>query len=168
MPDAYQHVGEWEEKRGPLPLSIRAFFMIAAESLDLSPRTFPDGDNYAQPDSQLGYCDPLVVHELDGENTHWDTRYERREWYFAPDEYFKANVSGAGSLGWFLPDAGADARIIGQDDGTRDRPGEWFVDYLRHAFAGGAFRGYPAGEDGTKSPPAGAEIEHLRQGFLPV
>jgi hypothetical protein len=71
---------------------------------------------------------------------------------FAPDAYHKANVSGGGPYGIYLPDGSIDAtcRINGREIS--------FVDYLRECFASGGFPGAP-------SLP---QIPSLRHALLPI
>ncbi len=71
---------------------------------------------------------------------------------FAPDAYHKANVSGGGPYGIYLPDGSVDAtcRINGRDIS--------FVEYLRECFASGGFPGAP-------SLP---QIPSLRHDLLPI
>ena len=57
-------------------------------------------------------------------------------WFFACDEFHKADYSGGANYHVVLPDASTDFQIFGMADDS-----EFFVDYLRFTFEGGGFRG---------------------------
>jgi hypothetical protein len=158
-----EEIAKIEESIGVLPLSVKAFYR-AVGSISLM-GTHPDwklsgylfDDEHGGLKTAVGqviYTDPLVVYPLDAkytiaEHTDWKEWAEQGDRFrvtIAPDVYHKANVSGGGPYGVFIPDARADGEI---DLDGRDT---FFVDYLRDCLRWGGFPGLAAERD--QSDPA--------------
>jgi hypothetical protein len=130
----------FEARHGPMPLSLRAFYEVAG-TVDLTQSAtqliqwWPQDRRAEASELEIaGEYDPLVVEPLDYPKS-WPGLADRA-WFFACDEFHKANYSGGANYHVVLPDDGADFRIYGMTDDS-----EFFVDYLRAAFKGGGFRG---------------------------
>jgi hypothetical protein len=159
----------FEARHGPMPLSLRAFYDVAG-TVNL---TQSNGQlvHYGPEERRrrateleiLGEYDPLVVQSLTDPMT-WPG-VPGVAWFFACDEFHKANYSGGANYHVLLPDAGADFRIYGMADNR-----EFFVDYLRFTFEGGGFRGQSDAneERGWKVLPGLRLTNRLAEGLLPI
>jgi hypothetical protein len=134
-------IREFEEKRGPIPLSLRAFYEIVG-SLDFrqSPKQIVHHRHPRRSTASeievLGEEDPLYVApiaELIREAEKWPRQFR---FCFAPDEFHKASCSGGENYHVALPNPAADFLIDGMYEIV-----ETFVEYLRASFANGGFRG---------------------------
>lgn len=126
---------ELEAQVGPLPLSLRAFWMEVG-SVDWV------GNHPAWPSG----LDPLVVYPPAGALSELDIEFEEEEQAqfevsLAPDDLHKDNVSGGSPYAIALPDTTVDAILL------NERHGSLFVPYLRLAIL--RFGGFP-GLDGEK------------------
>jgi hypothetical protein len=139
--DTPAELDEFETVHGLLPLSLRAFYEVVGtvdlcQAWDQLVHWRGDEERAGIDDLLLaGEYDPLVVRALPLAPGPWVVRADGG-WFFAPDEFHKANYSGGDNYHVLLPDAGADFQIDGMYDID-----EWFVDHLRAVFAGGGFRG---------------------------
>lgn len=134
-------IAELEEKIGPIPISIRAFYEVVGavnfcQSADQIVHWSDERREGATEVEVLGEEDPLYVLPLctlhadllaaHAARTATPPRkrrigYARFGWreggedkwycYFAPDEFHKANYSGGENYNLFIPDAAADFRI---------------------------------------------------------
>lgn len=146
--DAGEQLDRFEQRHGPLPLSLRAFYEVVGtvdfrqswEQLvnwyERQRRAVP-----TDPVEYLGEYDPLMVEPLRCEYATWQADHAKRSWLLAPDECHKANYSGGMNYNVLLPDDGADFRIYGMIISEQSLFGEHFVEYLRETFRGGGFRG---------------------------
>lgn len=158
-----EEIAKIEAAIGVLPVSVKAFYRTVG-SISLM-GTHPEwkfsgylfDDEHGGLKSAAGlvvYTDPLVVYPLDAkytiaEHTDWKEWAEEGDRFrvtIAPDVYHKANVSGGGPYGVFIPDARADGEI------DLDGRNTFFVDYLRDCLRWGGFPGLAAGRD--ESDPA--------------
>jgi hypothetical protein len=120
--DTLAILAEIEGLRGPIPLSLRAFYEVVS-SVDF--RQPPKRLVYWQdvpPASTseldvLGEEDPLVVASVEElprvVRAYTPTQAKRVEFPFAPDEFHKANDSGGEDYHLWLPNPDADFRIEG-------------------------------------------------------
>lgn len=149
-------VAELEQRVGPLPLSLAAFWQQVG-SVDLvgMRRGWPGG------------LDPLVVYEVDGALSmldDWEAEVEeadeeeRRpfEAPVAPDDLHKDNISGGEPYSVALPDPSADFTLL------YERHKLPFVPYLRIAIL--KWGGFP-GLDGHEAPLS--ELSALTMGLEP-
>lgn len=138
-------LAEIERLRGPIPLSLRAFYEVVG-SVDFE-QSRPQLIQYweaqrasASELNVLGEEDPLVVAPVEDllseVRAYAPTQAKRVEFTFAPDEFHKANYSGGENYHLWVPNPDADFRIEGMYEIN-----EYFVDYLRATFASGGFRG---------------------------
>jgi hypothetical protein len=158
---------EFEVEIGPLPLSLRAFYENVG-TVDLR-QSHEQIVHWAERETQevdevlfLGEYDPIVV------ETVIDPDPDRPDpdlYYFAPDEFHKANYSGGENYHVRLPDPAADFRIWGMY-GLE----EYFVTYLRASFAYGGFRGRlgAEGERAWKDAPDIRLPYELARGLIPI
>lgn len=107
--------------------------------------------------------DPLVIEpvELSVEEYHFFLEENDEERYFlsiSPDVIHKANESGGGPYGIYLPDSGADAQFHETDWGEIT-----FVEYLRFSFEWGGFPGLKNYERRDEQL-----LTSLKEGFLPL
>jgi hypothetical protein len=143
--DALAMLAEVERLRGPIPLSLKAFYAVVG-SVDFrqSPRQLVHWSDERRASASelavLGEEDPLVVAPVEKllriVQAYASTQAHRVEFTFAPDEFHKANYSGGENYHLWLPNPNADFRIEGMYDID-----EYFVEYLRATFAFGGFRG---------------------------
>ena len=167
------HILEVETTLGPLPLSLRAFYeMVGAVDFRQS---FKQLVNFHAREQRtdvpevlfLGEADPLVVHPIQEIIDQLFTRPKKLHFCFAPDEFHKANYSGGENYHVDLPEAAADARVLGMY-GVE----ETFVEHLRLCFRFGGFRGHiecePEGDKGWKVPPRMEITRKLAEGLLPL
>jgi hypothetical protein len=140
--------------RGPLPLSLRAWYeeagsvSLMGSHADLNPEMHEPA------------ADPLVVYPLAGAvNMLEDEEAEDGEVLIclSPDDLHKADISGGGPYCMRLPDSGADGKFL------EERHGITFVEYLRLSFAWGGFPGW----EGAQNIPT-KELDYLREGLLPI
>jgi hypothetical protein len=177
-PDVTVRLDTFEERHGPLPLSLRAFYEVVG-TVDFT-QSWEQLVNWYQreqrpgqvsPVEYLGEYDPLVVEPLVCAQAWWDADHGKRAWFLAPDECHKANYSGGMNYHVLLPDAGADFPIYGMISSEESHFGDYFIDYLRETFRGGGFRGtVEQRDDGTlhRAPPD-LEITHrLAEGLQPL
>lgn len=147
-PDISRLLDDFEQKAGPIPLSIRAFYQeIGGINLSgfLPGRPFvikPDGTSC--PFFQAGIpgrdCqgpDPLYIYGPQGQeffaavlelNENTDPESDGplvNGLPIAPDSYHKINVSGSGGYTIHFPDTAADAKLVNEWHHTT------FVNYLR-------------------------------------
>ncbi|WP_327009659.1 hypothetical protein OHA72_21985 [Dactylosporangium sp. NBC_01737] len=146
--DAGDQLDNFEQRHGPLPLSLRAFYEVVGtvdfrqswEQLvgwnERKRRAVP-----TEPIEYLGEYDPLMVEPLNCKRAAWQADFGKRSWFLAPDECHKANYSGGDHYEVLLPDDSADFRIYGMVMSDQSPFGEHFVEYLRETFRGGGFRG---------------------------
>jgi hypothetical protein len=156
-----------EARVGALPLSLGSFYEVVGtvdyrqSSAQLVQWHLPERSSASELEI-LGEYNPLVVEPLDPSDAQpgW--------FYFAPDEYHKANYSGGENYHVALPDPAADFPIQGLY-GVHET-GETFVSYLRETFAGGGFRGRVGGdEERSWTVPPDLELTRtLAAGLLPV
>jgi hypothetical protein len=158
-----------EAELGLLPLSLKAFYEIVG-TVDLTQswnqlvQWWPEERRELASELEiLGEFDPLVVEPLTpdaSEGAH------RPNWFFfAPDEYHKANYSGGENYHVALPDPSADFPIQGMYGID-----ELFVPYLRATLSNGGFRGKVAceGEKCWKVAPALELTKTLATGLTPL
>jgi hypothetical protein len=159
----------FEARHGPMPLSLRAFYDVAGtvnltQSNGQLVHYWPEERRRRATELEiLGEYDPLVVQPLTDPMT-WPG-VPGVAWFFACDEFQKANYSGGANYHVLLPDADADFRIYGMADNR-----EFFVDYLRFTFEGGGFRGQSdANEERSWKVLPGLHVTNrLAEGLLPI
>jgi hypothetical protein len=166
-PALVEEIGALDARAGPLPLSLRSFYEVVGtvdfrqSSTQLVQWHLPERSSATELEV-LGQYNPVVVEPLDPSDAQpgW--------FYFAPDEYHKANYSGGENYHVALPDPAADFPIQGLY--SVDETGEMFVSYLRETFAGGGFRGQVGGdEERSWTVPPDLELTRtLAAGLLPV
>jgi hypothetical protein len=176
--DVTVQLHRFEERHGPLPMSLRAFyevvgtvdFMQSSEQLvtwyERGRRPEPTA-----PIKYLGEYDPLVVEPLICKYATWEAAHRQRSWFLAPDECHKAIYSGGMNYHVLLPDDGADFRIYGMIMSEQSLFGEYFVDYLRETFRGGGFRGTVEVHDDSVTGWSLPDLEiarHLADGLQPI
>jgi len=139
--DIQTRIAEVEARRGPLPLSLRAFYEVVG-SVDfrqskrqLVPHSKRKGMS-TTPLQQLGEYDPLLVFPFTELEKEAAVGSGRIYFCFAPDEFHKANYSGGENYHLWLPDPCADAPIVGMY-GIE----ETFLTHLRTTVSCGGFRG---------------------------
>lgn len=168
-PQTAAQLDAFESRHGPMPLSLRSFYEIAG-TVDLTQSTaqlvqyWPEDRRKEASELEIaGEYDPLVVEPLDDPKS-WPG-VAGTAWFFACDEFHKANYSGGANYHVVLPDEGADFRIYGMADNS-----EFFVDYLRSTFAGGGFRGRSDADDerAWKMLPDLRLTRQLAHGLLPI
>src|ERR1019366_4328004 len=159
----------FEARHGPMPLSLRAFYDVVG-TVDLAQSTgqlihyWPEDRRKRATELEIaGEYDPLVVEFLK-DPKNWPG-VAGTAWFFACDEFHKANYSGGANYHVVLPDASADFQIFGMADDS-----EFFVDYLRFTFEGGGFRGpSDANEERAwKVLPKLGLTKQLADGLLPI
>jgi len=130
----------FESRYGPMPLSLRTFYEVVG-TVDLTQcagqlvHYWPEDRRETASELEIaGEYDPLVVGPLDDPKSWPDVA--GTAWFFACDEFHKANYSGGANYHVVLPDDGADFRVYGMAGNS-----EFFIDYLRFTFKGGGFRG---------------------------
>jgi hypothetical protein len=164
--DSHLRLQKQESQIGPLPLSLRAFYEMVG-TVDFT-QSWAQLVQYHRPERQnasellyLGEYDPLVVGPLIEE----EDRPEPGQYFFACDEFHKANYSGGGNYHVALPDPRADFPIIGMYGID-----EFFIRYLRASFAGGGFRGRIRDTGGkcVKDLPPFVLTSRLAEGLLPI
>jgi len=166
-PKVHRRLEELQAKIGLIPLSLRAFYEVVG-AVDF---TQARGQlvQYQRPEREsapelfyLGEYDPLVVELIDEEP---DRSSKPGHYFFACDEFHKANYSGGENYHVVLPDARADFPISGMYGVD-----ELFVPYLRATFRGGGFRGRirDAGDRCVKDPPDLALTAQLAKDLLPI
>jgi hypothetical protein len=152
--ETLQGCAELEERVGPLPLSLTAFWQeVGAVDLVGMHPSWPDG------------LDPLVVYEPEGaisDLDNWELLVEEGEEDssaqfeagLAPDDLHKDNTSGGEPYSVALPDSAADFMLL------YERHGLLFVPYLRLAIL--RWGGFP-GLDGraTRFEPLDALVQGL-------
>jgi hypothetical protein len=139
--------------KGPLPLSLRAFFEVVG-AVDLT----GEHEALAPPDSSV-LPDALVVEGAEGALAWLENVVEEgedKEIAIAPDALHKSNVSGGGPYVIAVPAPGADAPLDQEPHDVN------FVEYLRIAFAWG---GFPGWEEADSVLPE--ELAGLRDGLIP-
>jgi hypothetical protein len=146
-PDILQLLDDFEQKMGPIPLSLRAFNQeVGGVNLSgfLPKRLFvllPNGTSCSLFEVTTGRGsqgpDPLYVYRPEpdlfdavvrGKLTYRDPESDgslMSELPIAPDSFHKINVSGLGGYDIHIPDAAADAKLVGEWHKTT------FVNYLR-------------------------------------
>lgn len=146
--DVAVRLDSFEERHGPLPLSLRAFYEIVGtvDFMQCWEQLVQWHDRQLRPEQvapveYLGEYDPLVVKPLRCKYATWDPGHGKRAWFMAPDECHKANYSGGMNYHVLLPDTAADFRIYGMITSEEHHFGDYFVAYLRETFRGGGFRG---------------------------
>jgi hypothetical protein len=175
--DATARLDDFEERHGPLPLSLRAFYEIVGtvdfrQSWDQLVKWY-EREQRATPTDPIGYLgeyDPLMVEPLRCKYARWEAEHGKRSWFLAPDECHKADYSGGMSYHVLLPDEGADFRIYGMIMSKVDLFGEYFVGYLRETFRGGGFRGTVAMHDSVtgRTLPDLDITRRLAEGLRPI
>jgi hypothetical protein len=167
LPDISQLLDDFEQKRGPIPLSIRAFYQeVGGVNLTgfLPKRLFvlmPDGTPclFFEVDTGRGYQgpDPLCVYGPGGPD-FFDAviAFNDGELPIALDSFHKINVSGGGGYDIHLPDAVADAKLVGEWHDTT------FINYLRICFACAGLPGLEGLHFFTKK-----EQKYLSKNLLP-
>jgi hypothetical protein len=164
--DSRLRLQKQESQIGPLPLSLRAFYEVVG-TVDFT-QSWAQLVQYHRPERRnarellyLGEYDPLVVRPLIEE----EDRPEPGQYFFACDEFHKANYSGGQNYHVALPDARADFPIIGMYGID-----EFFISYLRATFAGGGFRGRirDVGIGCVKDLPSLSLTAMLSQGLLAI
>ncbi|HEY0603519.1 MAG TPA: hypothetical protein VGD58_11445 [Herpetosiphonaceae bacterium] len=169
QPDAElsAQVAAIQERYGPLPLVLEAWFAIVGE-VDLR-GIHPQLSRYVEDESEAEqgpFGCPLFVacfssaEELAALAEDEETPPDRVE--IAPDECHKSGYSGGAALALPLPTAALDARLISDDQWN----GMYFVDYLRLAFRYGGFPGLH--DDARARDAAQAELALLTEGLLPL
>jgi hypothetical protein len=168
---------EIERLRGPIPLSLRAFYTEVG-SVDFQQarsqlvQYSEPGRDSASELQVLGEEDPLVVAPvgdlLAKVRAFASTHATRIEFVFAADEFHKANYSGGENYHLWLPNPDADFRVEGMYEIN-----EYFVAYLRATLASGGFRGRveAAPEDESrirKVAPQLRLIDALAQQLMPL
>lgn len=142
--DAPAMLAEIEHLRGPIPLSLQAFYeVVGSVAFRQSPRQLVHWQHEQRASvselSVLGEEDPLVVAPVEellrAVQAHASTQAKRVEFILAPDEFHKADYSGGENYHLWLPNPDADFRIEGMYEIN-----EYFVEYLRATFASGGFR----------------------------
>jgi hypothetical protein len=151
--EAPKLIARVERTIGPLPLSLRAFYLIVG-SVDFrqSRKQFIHGhyphrrgDFVSVPELRvLGEADPLVIWPLKFLIEEGQTRPAGLYCCFAPDECHKANYSGGENYHVYLPNPSADVRIEGMY-GIK----ETIVEHLRYCCRWGGFRGPLRASDTT-------------------
>ena len=141
--------------KGPLPLSVRAFFEVVG-AVNLT----GEHDSLAPPDSPV-MPDALVVDGAEGA-LYWmenvddeDEDEDGRAICIAPDAFHKSNISGGGPYEIAVPAPVADAPLDEEPHEVN------FVEYLRIAFAWG---GFPGWEQADAALPD--ELAGLREGLI--
>jgi len=137
-PEAPQYLEQLEHVVGPLPLSLRAFYLEVGGVNLLG--THPLWD----PLIELERLDPLYVGPLTAEELDYFLEdyadYQRRPedrgvkpftFHLAPDSYHKYNISGGSPYDMAVPDARIDGLFLNEWHHTT------FVDYLRICFLAG-------------------------------
>jgi hypothetical protein len=152
----------------PIPLSLDAFYRVVG-SVNFT-QSWGQLVHYHRPERSsaseveiLGEQDPLVVLPLDPEPDE-HSQAGAAMFFFAPDEFHKANYSGGENYHVLLPDASADFPIHGMYGLD-----ELFVSYLRLTFLGGGFRGriVSATEDYVLKPRPDLRLtDSLAEGLL--
>lgn len=160
--DAPAQIRALEALVGPIPLSIRACYeMVGAVNFQghhpaLEQRTDDRWD--ALPD-------PLIIFPIDSIIADCRERLEDPEWDrdwpldlpLAPDIRHKADISGGGPYGVYVPDAAADAPLQKEWHATS------FVNYLRICLRWGGFPGL----ERYAHPPT-EFLQYLTDGLLPL
>lgn len=168
-PETAIRLNAFEARHGPMPLSLRAFYDVVG-TVDLAQSTgqlihyWPEDRRKRATELEIaGEYDPLVVEFLK-DPKNWPG-VAGTAWFFACDEFHKANYSGGANYHVVLPDASADFQIFGMADDS-----EFFVDYLRFTFEGGGFRGpSDANEERAwKVLPKLGLTKQLADGLLPI
>jgi hypothetical protein len=160
--DALAQIHALEALVGPIPLSIRACYeMIGTVNfMGHHPALEPRAD-----DRWDALPDPLVIFPLHSVIADCRERMEDPEWDhdvpldlpLAPDILHKANISGGGPYGVYVPDAAADAPLQKEWHATS------FVNYLRLCVRWGGFPGL----ERYAHPPMEL-LQHLTDGLLPL
>jgi hypothetical protein len=133
-----QYLEQLEHVVGPLPLSLRAFYLEVGGVNLLG--THPLWD----PLIALERLDPLYIEPLTAETLGYaleeyaDHQSRPEAWgetpftlHLAPDSYHKYNISGGSPYDMAVPDARIDGLFLNEWHGTT------FVDYLRSCFLAG-------------------------------
>ena len=162
-------LAEIEKTVGPLPLSIKAFYLeVGSVNFIQSWKQIIHYDEPERPTAPelyvLGEEDPLVVDFVSRLLSEINSEEWGQEYCFAPDEFHKADYSGGENYHVSLPNPSADFRIQGMYGVN-----EYFVDNLRATFRFGGFRGKmdtisPSG--GKKTPPNLQIIDKLADNLL--
>ncbi|NJO01366.1 MAG: hypothetical protein HC880_06475 [Bacteroidia bacterium] len=166
--DTLNRIRELEELVGQIPMSLRVWYetvgsvCFIGNYLMLSSYAHNVFDN-----SITVFTDPLVVDPIE------ELLSEAREWLgdegepdftnscivpISPDEYHKANISGA-TYNVEFPGAAIDAQLIGERHNTT------FVDYLRISFQWG---GFPGLDKYSQHQQPVEVIKYLTDGLLPI
>ena len=128
---------EFEQRFGPLPLSLRFFHELVGtvdftQSQEQLVQWWPEERRTSASALEvLGEYDPLVVGPLDEDAERDGSRPGL--FFVAPDEFHKANYSGGEHYQVALPNPAADFELWPL--------GTPFVTYLRETFRGGGFWG---------------------------
>jgi hypothetical protein len=165
-PGVLDRIAEIEERVGPIPLSLCAWYEIVGSVNFMG--SYPDriegpaGADESSDESLIcAYPDPLVIdparYGLAYDEDNW-----RREVYWldlAPDEYHKEDESGGPPYGMRLPNPAVDAPL------EHERHETSFVDYLRTCFRWGGFPGWERLAEGDVPKDL---LEELTKGLQPV
>ena len=156
-----------ESEIGPLPLSLRAFYEVVGtvdftQSWSQLVQHHRSERRNASELVYVGEFDPLVVGPLLEDD---EEEQEAGRYFFACDEFHKANYSGGENYHVALPEPRADFPIMGMYGID-----EFFIQYLRATFAGGGFRGRVRQVGGrcVKDPPNLALTARLAEGLLAI
>src|SRR5205814_2064996 len=133
-----ERVAILEQKMGPLPLSLCAWFEQVGE-VDLTQFLWGVAFAWDRKSLPSRYTDAFQFHEIDSL-----LMYQEHQWYgneyqieFSGDAIHKDGYSGGDPYALLLPNAGIDALVTAlpystSPNGFEDLP---FVTYLRHCFA---------------------------------
>jgi len=162
---AWEQILDLEERAGPLPLSIRAWFAVGGhvELTGVHPAlSFIAGaaPGMSAIEEARVFSDPVVIYGVSDAAKCFE--YTGRI-CFSDCASVKAQCNDGGDpYTLLLHTAGADCLIHGFLDKTKPIT---FVQYVRRAFIWGGFPGFAEARWTRFSPP---ELESLREGLLPV
>jgi len=152
----------WKPLVGPIPLSIRACYETIGTVNFLGHHPALERRDADQWDA---LPDALVIFPIDSLIDDCRERLEDPEWDhdlpldlpIAPDILHKADISGGGPYGVYVPDGAADAPLREEWHETS------FVNYLRICFRWGGFPGL----ERYGNPPTEL-LDYLTDGLLPL
>lgn len=167
-----EQVAQLEAITGPLPLSLRAWYEqvcgvdFCGSHRRLGLWTSPlRGKTREWEWGEVIYADPLVVFPIEavlmqfGAETTTNDPQDGEQHYIviAPDDVYKANISGGAPYEIKVPDLAADGPLLNEWHHTT------FVNYLRNSFKWGGFPGF---ERYNARP--NEELTFLSEGLLPI
>ncbi len=161
LPNTTERIERFEEQAGLMPLSLRAFYreVGGVNFVGRHPSWEQFFNAQRTHDIEPTNLDPLVVCGLELISEDYASSHEERPYHLpiAADNELKYNVSGAGPYWIEIPDAAADALLLGEWHQTT------FVNYLRICLHYG---GLPGLQYISHLIPD--ELAYLRKDLLPI